>query len=456
MSLPDQPPPTTFQTRRAYGWLTVVSSVFVLYVSLIPFDFRSVAWDEAWNSFRSGVLTVSWGSLSRSNFLANVLLFIPIGFFGTGALLVDRHLPPTRGAAPLSVLAWAVGVSLVAEFLQVFEADRIPHYADVWAQAVGAAVGILGWVLAGSYLTNWFRSTAHRSRDDRLARVLEAYVIFWMFIQLAPFDINADLGFIAQRLRALLAESIPWREPGVVPVRALWNVAATTVAAIPIGVAFLVAGMGRGQRRSVTSAIGYGCAIITLIEAAQFLLVSHTPSVDDVLVGCAGVAIGVIGSARVLARGRVASTPRSASVAWVVLAVWAIFIIAYHWQPYDFTLDSRLVQRKLASMSLLPFAGYYRGSELKAFSDLLLKVWLSLPLGAAAGWAMFRQTPGRVAFTAWFVLATGFFAGVEAGQLLLPSRVPDPTDVLTGVVTSGLGLWLARWVDGRGRTDVIP
>jgi VanZ family protein len=107
-------------------------------------------------------------------------------------------------------------------------------------------------------------------------------------------------------------------------------------------------------------------------------------------------------------------------------------------------------------MSLLPFAGYYRGSELKAFSDLLLKVWLSLPLGAAAGWAMFRQTPGRVAFTAWFVLATGFFAGVEAGQLLLPSRVPDPTDVLTGVVTSGLGLWLARWVDGRGRTDVIP
>jgi glycopeptide antibiotics resistance protein len=435
-----------FPTRRAYGYVALCASLFAVYVSVVPFDFRFVAWDDAWMSFRVRVLTLMSPPVSRTNFLANILLFIPIGFFGTAALLADRSLRPASAGAVLGAFAWAGSVSLAAEFLQVFEAGRVPAAADVWAQAAGAIIGIAGWLLVGADLTAWLRAASTGSRDDRLVHVLGAYVIVWIFVQLAPFDVTLNLPAIARRLRALLAEPAWWRESGVAPARAIWNAAATTLAAAPIGAAGLVVATARGQRRSIVSAVVYGSAVVALIEAVQLLVISRAPSVRDLLFGCGGIVIGALGAATALARDRVETSSRAGVGGRIVLGIWTMFVVAYHWQPYDFTLDSELVRLKLESMSLVPLAGYYRGTELNAFSDLLLKVCLSVPLGAAAGWAMFRRVPARVACTVWFVLAICVFSAIEAGQLLLPSRVPDPSDVLIGAFASSLGVWVARWM----------
>ena len=41
------------------------------------------------------------------------------------------------------------------------------------------------------------------------------------------------------------------------------------------------------------------------------------------------------------------------------------------------------------------------------------------------------------------------FSGVELGQLFIPSRVPDLTDVLLGTLASLAGLWLGMWIRDR-------
>jgi hypothetical protein len=45
------------------------------------------------------------------------------------------------------------------------------------------------------------------------------------------------------------------------------------------------------------------------------------------------------------------------------------------------------------------------------------------------------------------------FGLLEFGQFFLPSRVPNPTDVVVGVAASTAGLWLGRWLQ---RDDQPP
>src|SRR5688572_33075381 len=79
-----------FPTRRAYLAFAIAFMVFAVYVSLIPFKLHVVAWDVAWAEFRAIAVTSSWQAVSRTNYLANILLFVPVGFCLTGALLLDR------------------------------------------------------------------------------------------------------------------------------------------------------------------------------------------------------------------------------------------------------------------------------------------------------------------------------------------------------------------------------
>jgi glycopeptide antibiotics resistance protein len=44
------------------------------------------------------------------------------------------------------------------------------------------------------------------------------------------------------------------------------------------------------------------------------------------------------------------------------------------------------------------------------------------------------------------LFAVVVFGTIEVGQLFLPTRIADPTDVLTGVSGTYAGLSLGRWV----------
>ena len=103
-------------------------------------------------------------------------------------------------------------------------------------------------------------------------------------------------------------------------------------------------------------------------------------------------------------------------------------------------------------MSLIPFAGYRRGSPLNALNDLLTKTALSVPLGLIA---YFVLRPARslrpASLVAWAAVAVFVFGVVEVGQFFLPGKSPDPTDVLVGVAGTLAGLVVAQWVWGQAR-----
>lgn len=120
---------------------------------------------------------------------------------------------------------------------------------------------------------------------------------------------------------------------------------------------------------------------------------------------------------------------------------------------FRFAIDEPRIRAKLGRISILPFAGYSSGSYLSAFSDLLTKISLSLAMGATAAVVYPRHAASGIVKVACLAAAAVFFAAIEAGQLFLPTRAPDPTDVLVGVAGVHAGMLLGRWARADRETD---
>jgi VanZ family protein len=117
--------------------------------------------------------------------------------------------------------------------------------------------------------------------------------------------------------------------------------------------------------------------------------------------------------------------------------------------PYDFrSVPTWIIERKLARMSLVPLAGYASGSDLNALNDLLVNISLSVPLGVIGAFFLRPNQWTATTTVASLLAATILFGVIEAGQLFLPSRWFDPSDVLVGVGGTAAGLWIGRWLRG--------
>lgn len=438
-----------FPGRTAYLIMAIAVMVFAVYGSLIPFDLRIRPFEEGFADFRHHLLNPP-RRVSRSDFLANILLFVPIGFGFTGGLLLGRRRALILPGA-LVVLVCGLAVSVTAEFLQVFAPGRVSSRYDIIAQTLGCLVGIICWFAAGRPLTAWVRSAAATGHGDRLARVLTGYVAVWVFINLAPFNVTYDLGELARRVRTGRITLTPFGGYDGTTVRMLWDALITTISAVPLGLFGLVVWQQRTFRHGATFAFLTGTLIVVFMEGAHVFIRSHSADTADVIFGCLGVAVGVSAGARLLSRdvllpGNAALRLRMRLGAAALLA-WAAVLCAYHWLPYDFSADSQEIRRKLGTLSLVPFAGYHSGSAISAFNNLLTRIGLSMPVGILLAAIMPRRPPA-IALIATAIAVIGLFGVIEAGQLFLPTRVPDPTDVLVGLAGSMAGWALGRWMLG--------
>ena len=423
--------------------------VFAIYGSLLPFDFHRVALHAAWDQFHAA-LRVLPRRISRSDVLANILLFVPTGFALAGSLLVGRSGGLAVIGATLAILPISLATSLTAEFLQTFALSRVPSNVDIASQTIGSLIGIGVWIVAGRRLTRWVRKRRRRGQKDRWSRLLTGFAAAWVFVNLAPFDFTLDLGELAARVRSGAITVVPFAASDVPLGRRVWSVLVDTISAVPLGVLGVV-GWNARAKRYPAAALAFGASLVVLVEFAQVFIASHTADLTDVIGGCLGVALGVSIAGRLVSHNRLAGTsPRVGSMslpAATLFIAWCIVLCAYHWLPYDFGVDGAIIRGKLANLSLLPFAGYRGGSDLNAFTELLTKLALSTPLGVIAAFVIRR---GRVAPSmlgaGWVLLATCIFGTVEMGQLFLPSRTPDVTDVLVGVTGTAIGLALGWWV----------
>lgn len=423
--VPARPAPN----RRHYGMLALLFAAFVLYGSVTPLRLHRLPFAEAVARFDL-VLAQPITVQSRSDWLANFLLLLPLGFLLMATLSCDRP-QWTLPAIPVALAACVV-LAVCVEFAQLYFPPRVSSINDIAAQTAGGATGMLFWLLRGQRLTGiarrlWSdigsRSTVHL--------LLPLYLFFLLIVQTLPFDFTLSPVELYHKYKAGRVHLLPFAGADLggleLANKLFWN----AVLFAPVGL--LLARLPGRARQSGGLVFVLGLSAAAAIELAQLFAVSRYFDAIDILSGGAAVLAGWF------VAQRYASSAVQPQLRRVLLALSLAALIFMEWQPFDFSLTLSEARVRLHRVSLLPFVDYLRGNYLNALDDGIHKIMLFAPLGVLLA----PSTPASWgALLRCGLLAVAVAAVLEAGQMFLPTRYASLTDVLVGGTAAGIGLLL--------------
>lgn len=438
--------------RRMHFVLAALAfSLFAIYGSLVPLDYRPVALESAITRFRE-ILRGPAGSSSRSDWAANFLLFIPISYCWIGALLVDgKSWPRVVLVIPLA-LAGCLALSSAIEFSQVWFPPRVPSKADIVAQTIGTLAGAAAWLVTGSRLTALLRSLAGASRDEPGARwFLYLYLLGLLLYSLLPLDLTIQPQELYEKFRSGRVEPIPFGQPHPLSRAALWEMATNALLFVPVGAWAALAWTKRNAGpRPVWASVLIGAGVAIGIEGMQLFVASRFSSATQVVTATIGVLAGAWLTRRFSARAVAGQPARDQGLAarlfWSgAVLFYAATLCLVFWWPMDLLRDGRQVRERLHHFVSVPFASSHTGSILNAATDNLRKLLLFGILGLL--WMelirSLRLSPvGRaVAATCAVVFCAALATGIELGQAAFPPHVSDISDVLVATGGAVLAMW---------------
>jgi VanZ family protein len=444
-------------TRPAFAMAALVFGAFAIYGSLVPLEFQAISFTDALDRY-SRVPYLQLGIQSRADFVANILLFVPLAFLLMGALRVDQRgrVAATIAGAFVSVFAFVLANAI--EFTQIYFPMRTVSQNDIIAETTGALIGVGLWGLLGQRLTGFLRGfLAERERSGLIVRLLAAYTAGFFVSQVLPLDIAITPGELAEKYHAGRIIIVPFTYAYASPLLMLWDLISDIALNVPVGALAVLGWTAANRRRGSIAAASFGMGFVAVMEIAQLFIYSRYSDTTDLLTG----AIGVFAGIALATRNYAPADRRSGFRLWPALAAiaWACGLAAYHWYPFDFVVSGAMADAQLPLLLAVPFRHYYFGSEFHAFSELSRKLMLSAPLGALLWMALPAVQSGfadRLKGAALCVAAFLFFAGLEAGQVFLPGRIPDLTDACVGAMGVAAGIWLVRLFERPRYELAIP
>lgn len=441
--------------RGLLFWLATGYLLFVVYGSLVPLDFHALPWETAMARFRA-IPFLDLGIGSRADWVANLLLFVPLAFLWLGVLTDgSRLLARVLGSA--LVLASVAALSLGIEFTQLFFPQRTVSQNDIFAEALGGVLGVLAWWSLGDKVMAWYDSWSRARAPAALAeRLAWAYLAAVFAYNLLPLDLTISVVEVFHKWREGKLNLIPFAGLPGDPAYALYEVATDALIWAPLAF-FWHARPGRDTFKAWRMAF----FTAALLEFLQLFVYSRVSDVTDVFTGAVGAGAGAWLGRRLFAGGgRTGASERPRRVApWLpaVLALaWVGALMLVFWYPFGFNVERTFVQERLDFIERVPFEAYYYGTEYRAVTEVLHKTLFFAPLGAMLAWFvvglpwMWRSW----AAAASIVLIAFVALGIELGQVLLPGKNPDTTDWFLECLGGILGYVFFRAV--RLRIRAMP
>ncbi len=385
-------------------WLFYVA--LIVYGSLFPWHGWTHPTGSAWNDLLAGLS----GHISTTDVVSNLLVYLPLG--GVWAV---RSAGFRRDRVVL-VQAALLGtfLSVVMELAQRWMPSRVPSLSDVLANGVGATVGAVLVMVAGTR-GRWAGRLRHLRRrwafTDSEADLALAAVGLWAASQLAPFVPSLDLSSVKAGLRPVVR--VLRGEVGFDPGHALFYLFITLVVVA-------LCGLVLANRRR---AVGVATAIVTVVLLLKVVIVGRQLSLEAVAGAFMALGLAAVAVALVAKRWRLSRW------AWVGVALLAASYLAAGLR--------RGTGGALHPMVWIPFGSSNLG--LVGLEDTLEGVGWGVALAALVASATpfsRRCTPLLLGGAA----AALFALVVEFLQRSIPGRYPDITDVF--LVVAG---WVLAW-----------
>ncbi len=436
-----------------------LSIAFAVCGSLVPLRFAPMSLSAAASRF-SDILAQGLYVRSRADWVANVLLFLPIGFFTAGTLCVDRR----RRWALLATVPAAVfcaALSVATEFTQLWFPQRSVSPNDIVAETVGAVLGCLLWGFAGQTLTDWLRTFTRDAGPKRhVDWLLQAYLLGLVVYCVLPLDFTISLGRLYDKFRDGRFVVVPFSHGH--GEAWLYQTVKHLAVFAPVGAWSATVFIGRGRQvRTIGHSVLIGALIVIAIESAQMFVFSRYSDVTDLLTGTAGVALGAALTRRLL--GVKGSPPAgdgitAINLAWLkwlgIAALYTAFLTAGYWSPFDFSADKAMIRERLGGFFDIPSRAVLRGSEFDGIWSVLQTTLPFAPLGSLVTVAACRmpvpETVRRIVLAGLLLVCSVVSLGIELGQIVLPRHTAKFTDVIlcTAGVLVGMLVTL-RYQRGR-------
>jgi VanZ family protein len=385
--------------------LALLAAVVTLiaYGSLYPFNFKS---DAIEGGLLHALSHLSWQRAGRGDRIANLLLYLPLGF--CVFLLCARRLP--RLPSLLLATLLSALLSLTIEVLQVYISVRVPSLMDLMLNTAGAFLGATaGLAWRGLNALMHAPSRAEKPARDPGAAFL---ITLWLSWRFAPFAPQLDLAKLKSALQPLFN---PQLEAGAVFFYlSCWLVVNQAIAAL----------FSRPRRLEALLIVIAVVLIGRLVVANQAFVAAELAALLLVL-------------PLVVLMHRLTPGPRRAVLVLAVITVLIMESLA----PFNFVSEG-------PSFNLWPVVQWFDAGVADTIEATdWVQVFGHLFLSGALVWVLREWgAPLNIAVGA----ATGLALALEAMQSWLPQHDATITDPL---LTLAVGLAMrSLYLRGRGRT----
>ena len=440
--------------RQPLLFLALLYLVFVIYGSLVPLHFHAQPWDQAVARFRA-IPYLNLGIGSRADWVANILLFIPLAFVWLGVMWSRRFM--ARLLATLVVIAACATLCVGIEFTQIFFPPRTVSLNDIIAESIGTVIGIVGWWTFGGRLSRWYVDWRSIKESATFAeRLAWTYVAAIFIYGVLPLDLTISAVEIFHKWREGKLILIPFAGLPPEPSLALFNVTMDALMWAPPAFLWRISG-----KRSSLKVWGMTMGGAALLEVLQLFVYSRVTSVTEVIMAAVGGAMGVFLGVNYVAGVRpgdemkrsTATSDISKTLLPLVLALlWVFGLAVLFWYPFNFRTDGAFLHERLHTfLTRVPFEAYYYGTEYRAATEVLHKVLFFIPLGAILAWfvSQLRWTWRGIGTFMSLLLIAGTALAIDLGRLALPEKNPDSMDIILQWVGGVLGYIIIRIILSR-------
>lgn len=176
--------PTNKRASVVWWWLIYV--VFVVYGSLVPFEFVPLPFGAAWTKFLATEL-LDVGVHGRGDWVSNGVLYVPVGFL-TFSLLLGRGAVWARAVASVGATAFVFALAVAVEFLQLYFPGRTVSLNDLIAEWIGGLFGAFVAVYWGTHFWRLISAWQHQALPSLMSYALRAYAALYILFGFFPFD----------------------------------------------------------------------------------------------------------------------------------------------------------------------------------------------------------------------------------------------------------------------------
>jgi len=164
-------------TRTRTAILFVACAAFVAYLNFIPFRFQPLPFEEVWSRF-SRIPYLDLGAGSRADWVANILMFLPLGWLGAACFVPN---PRTRFDVAAIVPAVLVGAlwAVATELAQLYFPNRTVSINDIVAEIIGSFLGAWLWSAFGARSRHWWQGLL-RGGSATVNAALGGYVLAYV------------------------------------------------------------------------------------------------------------------------------------------------------------------------------------------------------------------------------------------------------------------------------------